>query len=384
MLVPIVSGSTAGLAVVIDTTVVSGTDELLAEVGAALGVPGFVTNSVMGGAAVVVVVTGRSGTTVTLDSVTMSSGIWSVTSGTTSVTASSSRPTVVTSINSSVEDGMSVSATTGSTASSTSGSTSGSNEVDGKSVTGSRVVNSSCWSPCGVSVAVDSSGIDADELPTAVNSAEWIKAGCTLISANGADDTTVVLGEAVVVVVVVLISAVVVGAGSVEVETVVSTTLVVPLVVIAGVVMVVLVVVGSATGEDGKSVPMGCCELDACNVVSAASVVGTDRFAKRVDSGVEAKMSANDGPLVDAMVSGADEVSVTANVGIAAVDVVEVNSFKTFGCCDVTDMRRVVKGEAGANGDDVEKPISLAPLKASVVVVEWKGTASEGAQHEPK
>lgn len=47
-------------------------------------------------------------------------------------------------------------------------------------------------------------------------------------------------------------------------------------------------------------------------------------------------------------------------------------------------MSRVVNGDTGANGDDVEKPISFPPLNPSVVVAGWKGTPSEGAQHEPK
>jgi hypothetical protein len=177
-------------------------------------------------------------------------------------------------------------------------------------------------------VAVDSSGDtgDADELPTAVSSAGLVKPGvgaaAAVVSACGAADDTVVLGKVVVVAVVVPISGVVVGLRVVVVvELVISKIIAAMVVVGAGVVVVVVIVVAlvvSSTGEDvaGESVPMaGCCVL-ACTVVCAASVV-LDGFAKRVDSGVEAKICAKVGvvtspTVVDAtvvvVVSGADDV----------------------------------------------------------------------------
>lgn len=218
---------------------------------------------------------------------------------------------MVTSTVSSVMDGISV-------------STSVSNETDGKSVTGSMVVSSSSWSPCGSSVAVDSSGDtgDADELPTAVSSAGLVKPGvgaaAAVVSACGAANDTVVLGKVVVVAVVVPISGVVVG---LRVVVVVMSKIIAAMVVVgAGVVVVVIVValVVSSTVEDvdGESVPMaGCCVL-ACTVVCAASVE-LDGFAKRVDSGVEAKICAKVGfvtsptvvdATVEVVVTGADDV----------------------------------------------------------------------------
>ena len=194
-----------------------------------------------------------------------------------SVTPSSTESsTVVTSTVCSVEGGgISVSAT---------GTTTGSNGADGKSVTGSSVVISSCSSPSDESVAVDSSGDnttgDADELPTAVSSAGLVKPGvvAAVVSAWGGADDTVVLGKVVVLAMVVVpISGVVVGLRVVEVDWVMSKIIaaaVVVVVVVTGVVVVVTLTT-SSTGEneEGKSVPIEGCWVVAFNVVCVASVV---------------------------------------------------------------------------------------------------------------
>jgi hypothetical protein len=293
--------------------------------------------------------------------------------------------------------GISVSAT---------GTTTGSNGADGKSVTGSSVVISSCSSPSDESVAVDSSGDsatgDADELPTAVSSAGLVKPGvvAAVVSAWGGADDTVVLGKVVVLAMVVVpISGVVVGLRVVEVDWVMSK------IIAAAVVMVVVVVTGvvvvvtlttSSTGEkeEGKSVPIEGCWVVAFNVVCVASVVllgWTDGLAKSVDRGVEAKISAKVGfvttpTVVDetvVVVGGAAEVSVTPKVGTAEeAVVVVVKSAKMLGCCDVVIVN---KGDTGASGgSELEKPKSLAPLNPSVVVGGKSITESDGAQHEPK
>lgn len=328
----------------------------------------------------------------------------SVDSGRISVTPSSieSSTDVVTSTVCSVEGGgISVSAT---------GTATGSNEADGKSVTGSSVVISSCSSPSDESVAVDSSGDnatgDADELPTAVSSAGLVKPGvvAAVVSAWGGADDTVVLGKVVVLAMVVVpISGVVVGLRVVEVDWVMSKIIaaavvmvvVVVIVVVTGVVVVVTLTT-SSTGEkeEGKSVPIEGCWVVAFNVVCVASVVllgWTDGLAKSVDRGVEAKISAKVGfvttpTVVDetvVVVGGAAEVSVTPKVGAAEeAVVVVVKSAKMLGCCDVVIVN---KGDTGASGgSELEKPKSLAPLNPSVVVGGKSITESDGAQHEPK
>lgn len=305
---------------------------------------------------------------------------------------------MVTSTVCSVEGGgISVSAT---------GTTTGSNEADGKSVTGSSVVISSCSSPSDESVAVDSSGDsatgDADELPTAVSSAGLVKPGvvAAVVSAWGGADDTVVLGKVVVLAMVVVpISGVVVGLRVVEVDWVMSkiiaAAVVVVVVVVTGVVVVVTLTT-SSTGEkeEGKSVPIEGCWVVAFNVVCVASVVllgWMDGLAKSVDRGVEAKISAKVGfvttpTVVDetvVVVGGAAEVSVTPKVGAAEeAVVVVVKSAKMLGCCDVVIVN---KGDTGASGgSELEKPKSLAPLNPSVVVGGKSITESDGAQHEPK
>jgi hypothetical protein len=147
----------------------------------------------------------------------------------------------------------------------------------------------------------------------------------------------------------------------------------------------------SSTGEneDGESVPIEGCGVLAFNVVCVASVVlEMDGFPKRVDRGVEAKISAKVGFVttptvvdgtVELIVTGAAEVWVTPKVGRAEEAVTVVKSDKTLGCCDVI----IDIGETGADGSELEKPKSFPPLNPSVVV-EWKATSSDGAQHEPK
>ncbi len=175
----------------------------------------------------------------------------------------------------------------------------------------------------------------------------------------------------------------------VVVELVMSNLIAAVVVVGAGVVVVALVV--SSTGEDGEGVPMdGCCVLAFTVICAASVVVGKDGFPKRVDSGVEARICAKVGfvttpTVVEAtvvVVTGADEVWVTPNVGKAEEAGVVVKSVRTLGCCDVI----VDKGDTGADGSADEKPKSFPPLNPSVVAggKAGKATESDGAQHDPK